>query len=241
MRSTDIALQLSDVVSGYGENVIVKRVTISLRRGTWTTVIGANGAGKSTLLRTVAGSVPCRSGSIVVEGKDVSGWSSIQRLRGGIGLVPQGRCNFPAMTVLDNLKLGAFALRLRRDELEGRVERLFKVFPRLKERSAVLAGNLSGGEQQLLEMAMVLMTHPRLLLIDEPSLGLSPVATDTVFAEIRRLTREGLTVLMVEQNAREALAECDDGVVMELGKVSLHAPASEVLAHPEIRSMFLGL
>jgi ABC-type branched-subunit amino acid transport system ATPase component len=241
MRSTDIALRLEDVFSGYGENVIVKGASVSLPRGSWTTVIGANGAGKSTLLRTVAGSVACRSGSITVDGNTVSDWTALKRLVSGIGLVPQGRCNFPAMSVLENLKLGAFAFHLPRMKLEQEVERIFQVFPRLKERAGVLAGNLSGGEQQLLEMGMVLMTHPQLLLIDEPSLGLSPAATQTVFAEIRKLTQDGVTVLMVEQNACEALAECDDGIVMELGKVSLHAPASEVLAHPEIRTMFLGL
>jgi branched-chain amino acid transport system ATP-binding protein len=234
-------LEVAGAVGGYGDMTILHGVDLAVDRGSWTTIIGANGAGKSTLLKLIAGIVPCRQGRIVYDMRDVSRRSAIERLEGGIGLVPQGRCNFPLLSVADNLRLGAWSRRLAgaglRTEIEGMAER----FPRLKERWGVDAGNLSGGEQQLLEMAMVLMARPRLLLLDEPSLGLAPGPMETVFATIRELVRDGITVLMVEQNARQALERCDVGVVLELGRVSLIEPARRVLEHPEIRRTFLGL
>jgi branched-chain amino acid transport system ATP-binding protein len=155
--------------------------------------------------------------------------------------VPQGRCNFPLLSVKENLKLGAYTRRLDRGRLAVEIDAIAAHFPRLQERWTTSAGNLSGGEQQMLEMAMVLMAKPRLLLLDEPSLGLSPAATGAVFDIVRELVSRGLTVLMVEQNAQAALERCDYGVVLELGKVSLFEPAAEVLGHPGIRRMFLGL
>ena len=234
-------LELAGVVGGYGEMTILHGVDLAIARGSWTTIIGANGAGKSTLLKLVAGIVPCRSGRVIHEGRDVSSLSAIERLQGGIGLVPQGRCNFPLLSVADNLRLGAWSRRLGRAVLAAEVEAMAARFPRLKERWGVDAGNLSGGEQQLLEMAMVLMARPRLLLLDEPSLGLAPRPMETVFATIRELVRDGVTIVMVEQNARQALERSDVGVVLELGRVSLVEPAGQVLAHPEIRRTFLGL
>ena len=234
-------LELAGTVGGYGDMTILHGIDLSIARGSWTTIIGANGAGKSTLLKLIAGIVRCRVGKVRYDGRDVTELTAIERLQGGIGLVPQGRCNFPLLSVADNLRLGAWSRRLARPalatELEGMVER----FPRLKERWRVDAGNLSGGEQQLLEMAMVLMAQPRLLLLDEPSLGLAPASMDTVFATIGELVRGGITVVMVEQNARQALERCDLGVVLELGRVSLVEPAGRVLAHPEIRRTFLGV
>ena len=234
-------LELAGTVGGYGDMTILHGIDLSIARGSWTTIIGANGAGKSTLLKLIAGIVRCRVGKVRYDGRDVTELTAIERLQGGIGLVPQGRCNFPLLSVADNLRLGAWSRRLARPalatELEGMVER----FPRLKERWRVDAGNLSGGEQQLLEMAMVLMAQPRLLLLDEPSLGLAPASMDAVFATIGGLVRGGITVVMVEQNARQALERCDLGVVLELGRVSLVEPAGRVLAHPEIRRTFLGL
>jgi len=234
-------LELAGVVGGYGEMTILHGVDLAIARGSWTTIIGANGAGKSTLLKLVAGIVPCREGRVVYEGRDVSRLSAIERLEAGIGLVPQGRCNFPLLSVADNLRLGAWSRRLPRVALAAAVEAMAERFPRLKERWGVSAGNLSGGEQQLLEMAMVLMAQPRLLLLDEPSLGLAPGPMETVFATIRELVDAGVTVVMVEQNARQALERSDVGVVMELGRASLVEPAGQVLAHPEIRRSFLGL
>jgi branched-chain amino acid transport system ATP-binding protein len=234
-------LEVAGAVGGYGDMTILHGVDLAIARGSWTTIIGANGAGKSTLLKLIAGIVPCREGRVVYDGRDVSRVAAIERLQGGIGLVPQGRCNFPLLSVADNLRLGAWSRRLVGPALTTEVEGMAERFPRLKERWGVDAGNLSGGEQQLLEMAMVLMARPRLLLLDEPSLGLAPGPMETVFATIRDLVRNGITVVMVEQNARQALERCDVGVVLELGRVSLVEPAGQVLGHPEIRRTFLGL
>jgi len=238
---TDLVLAISNAVAGYHDLMILQSVSLAISRGTWTTIIGANGAGKSTLLKLIAGIVACRSGSIHYDGADVTAVSPIGRLRNGIGFVPQGRCNFPMLSVKENLKLGAYTRRLDRGRLSLEVDAVAARFPRLIERMTISAGNLSGGEQQMLEMAMVLMARPRLLLVDEPSLGLSPAATGAVFDTLRDLVSDGLTVLMVEQNAQAALERCDYGVVLALGKVSLFEPAAQVLCHPGIRRMFLGL
>ncbi|HWI39504.1 MAG TPA: ABC transporter ATP-binding protein [Burkholderiales bacterium] len=234
-------LTLRGAVGGYGDNTVLHGVDLDIPAGTWTTIIGANGAGKSTLLKLVAGIVPCRSGSIAFEGRDVTTLGPVERLRGGIGLVPQGRCNFPLLSVAENLMLGGYTRRLPRAELLRESDEVVERFPQLRSRWHVDAGNLSGGEQQMLEMAMVLMAKPRLLLLDEPSLGLAPGPMQAVFDIVRSLTTQGLTVLMVEQNARQALERCDLGVVLELGRVSLVEPARSVLDHPDIRRSFLGL
>ena len=235
------ALTIRDAVAGYGENTVLHGIDLGIAAGTWTTIIGANGAGKSTLLKLVAGIVAARSGSVVFDGRDVTPLGAVERLRAGIGLVPQGRCNFPLLSVAENLMLGGYTRRLPRAELRRETESIVERFPRLRERWQVDAGNLSGGEQQMLEMAMVLMARPRLLLLDEPSLGLAPGPMQAVFDIVRSLTTQGLTVLMVEQNARQALERCDLGVVLELGRVSLVEPARRVLDHPDIRRSFLGL
>lgn len=238
---TEPVLRIADARAGYGELTILNGITLAVPAASWTTIIGANGAGKSTLLKLIAGILPCRSGRVFHEGRDVTADPPIARLAGGIGLVPQGRCNFPALSVAENLKLGAYSRRLSKAELAPELDAMAQRFPRLKERWHTLAGNMSGGEQQLLEMAMVLMARPRLLLLDEPSLGLSPQAMEVVFETIRQLIDNGITVLMVEQNAQQALERCDFGVVLELGQVSLHERANAVLGHPDIRRMFLGL
>ena len=238
---TESVLAIEGAEGGYADLTILHGVDLALPAATWTTIIGANGAGKSTLLKLVAGIIACRRGRVVHEGRDITAVGAIARLAGGIGLVPQGRCNFPALSVAENLRLGAYSRHLPRARLDAEIEQTTVRFPRLKERWNALAGNMSGGEQQILEMAMVLMARPRLLLLDEPSLGLSPQAMDMVFATIRELTADGITVLMVEQNAQQSLERCDYGVVMELGRVSLFEPAAQVLSHPDIRRMFLGL
>ncbi len=238
---TDAVLRIEAAEGGYGDLTILNGVDLALAPATWTTVIGANGAGKSTLLKLIAGIIACRAGRVIHEGQDVTSASAIARLAGGIGLVPQGRCNFPALSVAENLRLGAYSRHLPRAQLDDEIERMTARFPRLRERWHALAGNMSGGEQQILEMAMVLMARPRLLLLDEPSLGLSPQAMDMVFVTIGELTAGGITVLMVEQNAQQSLERCDYGVVMEMGRVSLFEPAGQVLSHPDIRRMFLGL
>lgn len=235
------ALRIENVVAGYDETTVLHGVELHVPGGTWTTIIGANGAGKSTLLKAVAGIVACREGLVLFEGRDVAHLSPIERLRAGIGLVPQGRCNFPLLSVAENLKLGGYSRRLRSADLAREAERVVERFPRLRERWHVEAGNLSGGEQQMLEMAMVLMAQPRLLLLDEPSLGLAPGPMEAVFETVRALTAQAITVLMVEQNARQALERCDLGVVLELGRVSLFGPAQGLLGHADIRRSFLGL
>jgi branched-chain amino acid transport system ATP-binding protein len=234
-------LRIEQAVAGYGDNTVLHGVDLTIQPATWTTIIGANGAGKSTLLKTITGTVACRTGNVFFENKNVTGLDAVTRLRGGIGLVPQGRCNFPLLSVAENLMLGGYTRRLGRAELARETESVAERFPRLRERWHVDAGNLSGGEQQMLEMAMVLMARPRLLLLDEPSLGLAPGPMQSVFEIVRRLTAQGVTVLMVEQNARQALERCDLGVVLELGRVSLVEPARGVLNHPDIRRSFLGL
>jgi branched-chain amino acid transport system ATP-binding protein len=234
-------LEVRGAVAGYGDNTVLHGVDLSVPAASWTTLIGANGAGKSTLLKLIAGIVPCRSGEILLEGKPIAVLPAIERLRAGIGLVPQGRCNFPLLSVAENLMLGGYSRRLRRAELQRESEKVVERFPRLRERWHVDAGNLSGGEQQMLEMAMVLMARPRLLLLDEPSLGLAPGPMQAVFETVSALTAQGITVVMVEQNARQALERSDFGVVLELGRVSLTEPARSVLGHPDIRRSFLGL
>jgi branched-chain amino acid transport system ATP-binding protein len=233
-------LELRAASGGYGDNTVLHGVDLAIAPGTWTTIIGANGAGKSTLLKLIAGVVGCRAGQVLFEGRDITTLGAIERLRAGIGLVPQGRCNFPLLPVVENLQLGGYSRRLGRAALARETEAMAEMFPRLRERWHVEAGNLSGGEQQLLEMAMVLMARPRLLLLDEPSLGLAPGPMQNVFERVRALIREGVTVLMVEQNARQALGHSDVGVVLELGRVSLVEPAHAVLVHPDIRRSFLG-
>ena len=234
-------LTVESALGGYDDTTVLHGVDLALAPGSWTTVIGANGAGKSTLLKLIAGIVRCRNGRIVFQEKEITNAPALERLQAGIGLVPQGRCNFPLLSVAENLSLGAYTRHLKRAQLRRESEAVIERFPQLRSRWHVDAGNLSGGEQQMLEMAMVLMAHPRLLLLDEPSLGLAPGPMEAVFATVRELTAQGLTVLMVEQNARQALERCDVGVVLELGRVSLVEPARRVLAHPDIRRSFLGL
>jgi branched-chain amino acid transport system ATP-binding protein len=238
---TDAIVEVRDLTGGYGDLLILNGIDLTVTAGSWTTIIGANGAGKSTLLKAIAGLLKARAGTIRFDGRDITGLAALARLKAGIGFVPQGRCNFPLLSVAENLKLGAFSRKLSGRDLSDELDRLISRFPRLGERWRTLAGNLSGGEQQILEMAMVLLTRPRLLLLDEPSLGLSPQAMELVFDTIRDLTASGLSVLMVEQNAMQALEQCDFGVVLELGQTRIVDTATAVLNNPEIRSLFLGL
>ena len=238
---TEPVIRIDAATGGYGDLTILHGIDIAIPTNSWTTVIGSNGAGKSTLLKLIAGLIPCRTGSVTFEGKDITPLGALGRLKSGIGLVPQGRCNFPMLSVVENLKLGAYTRHLPAADMDAELDAVTAQFPRLKERWHTLAGNMSGGEQQILEMAMVLLTKPRLLLLDEPSLGLSPQAMDMVFDTIRQQIANGLSVVMVEQNARQALERCDHGVVLELGKVALFDSAAAVLAHPNIRRMLLGL
>jgi branched-chain amino acid transport system ATP-binding protein len=238
MAADGIILELDGLSVGYTDEPVVVDFSTAIRVGSVTTVIGPNGAGKSTLLRAVYGLTRHFAGSVRFFGQAIEGLPPRERLKLGIGFVPQGRCNFPLMTVRENLELGAYTLR--GPAVAVAVERALAQFPLLASKRSVLAGNLSGGEQQILETAMVLEAGPRLLLLDEPSLGLSPANQDQIFAIIAELRGRGLTILVVEQNAHGALQISDTGIVMELGRLFMAGPAAEVIADPRIKVAYLG-
>ncbi len=232
-------LEVRDLTAGYQDVDVLRGLSGQFAEGRITTVIGANGAGKSTLLKTIFGMTRIRSGTIQYDGQQISGKGSREILASGIAYVPQGRCNFPSMTVEDNLLLGGYTRR-RDKALRQDIEALYGEFPMLKEKRKSMAGFLSGGQQQILEMAMTLLVHPRVLLIDEPSLGLSPLMVDEVFSKIVEINQQGTTVVMVEQNAKQALAVSHDGLVLELGRNRKEGPAAELLADPEVKQLYLG-
>jgi branched-chain amino acid transport system ATP-binding protein len=234
----EVLLEFDRVSVGYVDQPVVTEFSYAIPQGSITTIIGPNGAGKSTLLRAVYGLIRRFGGQLRFCGDAIDGLSPKERLRRGIGFVPQGRCNFPLMTVRENLTLGGFTLN--RPAASEAFERVLGQFPLLREKLGVLAGNLSGGEQQMLEIAMVLEASPRLLLLDEPSLGLSPGNQDRIFTTIAALRDSGLTVLVVEQNAHGALRISDIGIVMELGRLFLAGPARDVASDPRIKVAYLG-
>ncbi len=237
-ESDEDILSLTHVDAGYGESLILHDVSLAIREGKITTLIGANGAGKSTLLRVVFGTVRVARGEIRYGSQVITEVSSLDRLRRGIAYSPQGRCNFPGMTIRENLEMGAY---LRSDtRVRADIEEILQLFPILRGREGDLAGNLSGGQQQVLEMAMALMLRPKMLLIDEPSIGLSPALVDQTFAHVRTINQQGVTVLMVEQNARRALTISDYGVVLELGRIRLEDTGEAILNNEEVRRHYLG-
>ena len=239
MENNNKALLEFDALSaGYADDPIVRDFTTTINAGSITTIIGPNGAGKSTLLKAVYGLNKHFSGTLRFKGQAIEQLPPRDRLKLGIGFVPQGRCNFPLMTVRENLDLGAYTLRGA--AVAESMERVLGLFPMLAAKLKVLAGNLSGGEQQILETAMVLQSQPQLLLLDEPSLGLSPGNQDQIFETIAQLRSQGLTVLVVEQNAHGALQISDVGIVMELGRLFMVAPAAEVISDPRIKVAYLG-
>ncbi len=231
-------LELHEVRAGYEEVEVLRGVSMRVRAGEMVSIIGANGAGKSTLLKTVFGLLRVQAGRIVFAGEDITNRRPVEILRRGLSYVPQGRCNFPAMTVEENLEMGAY-LRddpgVRRD-----IDALLARFPMLGEKRRALAGILSGGQQQILEMAIALLLHPKLLLIDEPSLGLDPQMVEAVFGTIQALNRAGTTVLMVEQNAKKALEISHRAFVLELGRNRFEGTGRELLDNPEVRQHYLG-
>jgi len=231
-------LGFDDFSVGYADEPIVAGFSASIAAGTITTIIGPNGAGKSTLLKGVFGLNRHFAGTLRYAGQAIERLAPKERLAVGIGFVPQGRCNFPLMTVRENLELGGYTLNAA--EAARAIERVLGLFPMLAAKRNVLAGNLSGGEQQILETAMVLESSPRLLLLDEPSLGLSPGNQDQIFRTIAQLRELGLTVLVVEQNAHGALQISDTGIVMELGRIFMIGPAAEVSGDPKIKVAYLG-
>jgi branched-chain amino acid transport system ATP-binding protein len=232
-------LELTDVHAYYGNIRALRGITLSVGAGEIVTLIGANGAGKTTTLRTILGMVRPRQGTVSFNGQPLQGLTPDRIVRLGIAQSPEGRRIFPRMTVLENLELGAFA-RSDREGIAPDLERVFALFPRLRERTAQKGGTLSGGEQQMLAIGRALMARPSLLLLDEPSMGLSPILVDTIFRIIKDINRQGTTILLVEQNARMALRAAHRGYVMQTGRIALHAPAEELLRSDLVRKTYLG-
>jgi branched-chain amino acid transport system ATP-binding protein len=231
-------LKVEEVHSGYGEIEVLRGVTFQVRLGEIVSLIGPNGAGKSTLLKTIFGLVSIWGGKLFFGGTDITHQRPEQILRLGISIVPQGRCNFPQMTVRENLEMGAY---IRNDRgVQKDIQGLLEKFPVLNSKQRQFAGNLSGGEQQILEMASSLLLNPRLVLLDEPSLGLSPIMVSKVFETIQQINREGKTIIMVEQNAKQALQISDHAVVLELGRKRLEGTGQEILNNEEVKRAYLG-
>jgi branched-chain amino acid transport system ATP-binding protein len=233
-------LRLEGVEAGYGDLVAISGVSLSVGRGEMVALIGANGAGKTTTLRAISGLLPLRRGSIELGGERVEGLGPAEVVARGIAHVPEGRQLFPSMTVRENLELGCRTPAARSARRET-LDRVFELFPRLRERERQLAGTLSGGEQQMCAIARGLMARPALLMLDEPSLGLAPVMVRAIFETLQRINREGLTVLLVEQNVLRSLELCHRGYVLENGRIALEGTGRELLASPHVKQAYLGL
>jgi branched-chain amino acid transport system ATP-binding protein len=233
-------LEIREVTSGYGEVQILWGATINLESGQLTSLVGANGAGKTTLLRTVMGQLKPWSGSIFFEGQDISKLSAHSKANMGLVMVPEGRQLFTDMSVEENLQMGATPQRARK-KTASNLELVYEMFPRLKERRLQQSGTLSGGEQQMLAVARGIMSDPKILLIDELSLGLAPVLVLVLFQSLKQLKAAGLTILLVEQNVQMALAISDFGYVLAHGKVELQGPSRELMDNEYVRSAYLGL
>jgi len=233
-------LKLDSIRISYGAIEAVKGVSLEVNAGEVVTIIGANGAGKSTLLKGIVGLEPVHAGTISLDGQDITRMRAHLRLSLGVALSPEGRGVFPDQTVRENLLLGAYSRRDNPQRTEALIGREFQRFPRLGERQHQLAGTLSGGEQQMLAISRALMSEPRLLLLDEPSLGLAPLIIGDIFRSIRELRESGLTILLVEQMARQALDVADRAYVLETGRVTLEGAGEELLGHPKVREAYLG-
>ena len=230
-------LKINDLKVNYGGIEAVKGISFEVPKKSVVTLIGANGAGKSTTLRTIAGLKKPVSGKITFLGDDITGADTYDIISKGITLVPEGRHVFPDMTVLENIKIGAY---LRKDKLDDDINWVYDLFPRLKERSWQLAGTLSGGEQQMLAVARALMSRPKLMMMDEPSLGLAPIIVQGIFDIIKEINKQGVTILLIEQNANMALQCADLGYVMETGNITMKGPGKELLANEAVQAAYLG-
>ncbi len=235
-------LEVTDLTVAYGAIQALKGVSLKIRQGSVVCLIGANGAGKTTLLRAISGLLPVQRGRIRLEDRDITGLAAEAVVRLGVSHVPEGRQNFASLTVRDNLLVGAYPVyrRARRAAVQGSMESVFRLFPILRQRERQLAGSLSGGEQQMLAIGRVLMARPRLVLLDEPSMGLAPVLVREILGQIQRLPAEGTTVLLVEQNARAALRIADYGYVVENGRVTLEGRAQTLIENEEVKRAYLG-
>ncbi|MBQ6001043.1 MAG: ABC transporter ATP-binding protein [Clostridia bacterium] len=230
-------LKIEDLRVSYGGIEAVKGISFTVEEGQIVTLIGANGAGKSTTLRTVVGLVKAAGGSITYNDEQLIGLSTDQIVKKGITLVPEGRRVFPDLTVLENLKIGAYT---RNDDLTEDLEWIYSLFPRLKERHWQRAGTLSGGEQQMLAVGRALMSRPKLLMMDEPSLGLAPLIVQDIFSIIQEINRQGVTILLIEQNANMALRIAEVGHVLETGRITLSGAGKDLLSNEAVRAAYLG-
>ena len=232
-------LEVNDLCVSYGAIRALHGVSFHVDEGEVVTLIGANGAGKSTTLRTISALQPVESGSVVYDDEDITGVEASQIVRKGLIHVPEGRRIFAPLTVRENLEMGAFT-RTDRGEIEATMDYVFQLFPRLKERVAQTGGTLSGGEQQMLAVGRALMSKPRLLLMDEPSMGLAPILVEEIFDIIREISQEGVTILLVEQNAHMALSVADRGYVLETGTIQLEGSSADLAEDPQVRAAYLG-
>ena len=230
-------LEMKDLSVSYGGIEAVKEISFDVHSGEIVTLIGANGAGKSTTLKSIAGLVKPKCGSILFEGQELVGKTPDAIVKAGITLVPEGRRVFPNLTVKENLKIGAY---LRRDDLGADMEYVYDLFPRLREREWQLAGTLSGGEQQMLAVGRALMSKPKFIMMDEPSLGLAPLIVKDIFSIIKTINKAGITVLLIEQNANMALQVADKAYVLETGRITMSGTGQELLADPKVREAYLG-
>ena len=234
-----IMLKVTDLKVNYGGIEALKGISFDVRQGQIVTLIGANGAGKSTTLRAISGLVKPSDGSINFMGRDITSLNSQKIVAEGIALVPEGRRVFANLTVKENLKIGAY-LRKDKDEIEEGIKDIYRRFPRLREREWQLAGTLSGGEQQMLAVGRALMSRPKLIMMDEPSLGLAPIIVKGIFDIIKEINKQGVTVLLIEQNANMALKTADLGYVMETGRITLTGTGAELLTNEAVKAAYLG-
>ena len=236
---SEVLLKVSGLKVAYGGIQAVKGVDFEVREGELVSLIGSNGAGKTTTMKAITGSLPLAGGDIEYLGQSIKGKGAWDLVRKGLAMVPEGRGVFTRMTITENLQMGAH-IRNDKDGIAADLEKVFAIFPRLKERREQLAGTLSGGEQQMLAMGRALMSRPKVLLMDEPSMGLSPIMVDKIFEVVREVYAQGVTILLVEQNASRALEIADRGYVMESGIISMSGDAKKMLDDPKVRAAYLG-
>jgi len=233
-------LEIKDLRVHYGKIEAIKGVSVVVNQGEIVTLIGANGAGKTTILKTISGLRPVSSGDITFDGTSINKIPAYERVDLGISQVPEGRGIFPGMTVLENLEMGKFNRKDRKAEMDEDLDRVYTLFPRLKERATQAGGTLSGGEQQMLAMGRALMARPKVLLLDEPSMGLAPQMIANIFRIITEINKQGVTILLVEQNAQQALQRAHRAYILETGNVTKEAAAADLLNDPAVREAYLG-
>ena len=238
-KSNKALLQVKNLKVAYGGIQAVKGVDFEVREGELVSLIGSNGAGKTTTMKAITGTLPINDGDIEYLGESIKGKGAWDLVKKGLVMVPEGRGVFARMTITENLQMGAY-IRNDKAGIAADIEKMFTIFPRLRERKDQLAGTMSGGEQQMLAMGRALMSQPKVLLLDEPSMGLSPIMVDKIFEVVRDVYQLGVTILLVEQNASRALAIADRGYVMESGLITMTGPGQELLSDPRVRAAYLG-